>query len=105
MAKRVSCNYCSHVDFITDKDSNGWEFLGYDDEAELWCCPNCADIPSDDLPFGGWAPNEADLLLFKPSNTRLQSDETVRVCSRCGTTNTKESVDCYQCGNRLAAKA
>lgn len=82
MAKRVSCEYCSHVDFITEKDSNGWEFLGYDDEAELWCCPNCADIPSDDLPFGGWAVNDADLLMFEPPNTGLQSDG-VQVCPVC----------------------
>ena len=32
-------------------------------------------------------------------------DETVRICSRCGTTNTKDFQDCYQCGNRLATNA
>lgn len=37
--------------------------------------------------------------------TPRAADETVRICLRCGTTNTKESVDCYQCGNRLAANA
>ena len=29
------------------------------------------------------------------------AEELVSICSRCGTTNTKESVDCYQCGNRF----
>jgi len=39
--KRVHCMDCHAVDFISD-DGDGWEFVGYDDGAEMHRCPSCA---------------------------------------------------------------
>jgi hypothetical protein len=39
--KRVTCMDCGCVDFIDPNDPEDWEFIGYDDDAEMHRCPAC----------------------------------------------------------------
>ena len=58
-------------------------------------------VSSNDLDFA----NDCLDKVQGQSNTGLQSDEKVRICSRCGSTSPKELEYCGACGYLLAAKA
>lgn len=64
------CMNCHRADF----DDGDWQFVGYDDEAELHICPDCQSINI----------SINDALLVRAPQQRTGADTSGQPCPSCG---------------------
>ncbi len=73
------CNECHRHDF----DSGDWQFIGYDDLAELYICPDCVELASycndDFVTRSAEQRNDAETGIPAATN-----NSTMMECGNCG---------------------
>lgn len=76
--KRVTCTMCGAVDFV-GSEGDGWEFIGYDDEALLYLCPICTLLRD----------------AHAPKAESVEQDKATVYCAECGCLCVACSVDSF----------